>query len=62
MFLIQIFSKQFGPINVDMMFFVTLLLCISPAVSKLTGGPHFIGPAAHMTALSEHKGKCNRMY
>ncbi|XP_016423425.1 CD40 ligand-like [Sinocyclocheilus rhinocerous] len=26
-------------------------------LSKLTGGPHFIGPAAHMTALSEHKDK-----
>ncbi|XP_016413681.1 uncharacterized protein LOC107744511 isoform X2 [Sinocyclocheilus rhinocerous] len=26
-------------------------------LSKLTGGPHFIGPAAHMTALTEHKDK-----
>ncbi|XP_059377438.1 CD40 ligand-like isoform X1 [Carassius carassius] len=26
-------------------------------LSKLTGGPHVIGPAAHMTALSEHKDK-----
>uniref|UniRef100_A0A672PN41 THD domain-containing protein n=1 Tax=Sinocyclocheilus grahami TaxID=75366 RepID=A0A672PN41_SINGR len=34
-----------------------LLLCNYPAVSKLTGGPHFIGPAAHMTALSENKDK-----
>ncbi|XP_018922318.1 uncharacterized protein LOC109049094 isoform X1 [Cyprinus carpio] len=26
-------------------------------LSKLTGGPQFIGPAAHMTALSEQKDK-----
>ncbi|XP_058653051.1 CD40 ligand isoform X2 [Onychostoma macrolepis] len=26
-------------------------------LSKLTGGPHFLGPAAHMTALTEHKDK-----
>lgn len=39
-----------------------LLLCIFPAVSKLTGGPHFPEPAAHMTTLTEHKGECNRMY
>ncbi|XP_016148668.1 uncharacterized protein [Sinocyclocheilus grahami] len=26
-------------------------------LSKLTGGPHFTGPAAHMTALTEHKDK-----
>ncbi|XP_043112699.1 CD40 ligand [Puntigrus tetrazona] len=31
-------------------------------LSKLTGGPHFIGPAAHMTALSEHKDKLSRFF
>ncbi|XP_016101510.1 uncharacterized protein [Sinocyclocheilus grahami] len=38
----------------------TLIAKVSQAnekLSKLTGGPHFIGPAAHMTALSENKDK-----
>ncbi|KAK2891189.1 hypothetical protein Q8A67_013832 [Cirrhinus molitorella] len=26
-------------------------------IAKLTGGPHLTGPAAHMTALTEHKDK-----
>ncbi|XP_050983041.1 CD40 ligand isoform X3 [Labeo rohita] len=37
--------------------FAKVLQANEKSVSKLTGGPHFIGPAAHMTALSEHKDK-----
>lgn len=40
------------------MFLETLLyLCNYPAVSKLTGGLSFNGPAANMVLLSQHKGE-----